>query len=488
MCLLEYVAIDSQKQPQYRPVMASAALGETRLPLLEALARPRDLAALAVFRIAFGAMMVFGLIRFVAKGWIERVLVEPTFFFKYAGLEWIAVASPTVLYAIYGLAILAAAAVALGLYYRVAIVVFLVAFGYLQLLDVSLYLNHYYLVLVLGLIMACLPLEGLASIDAWRRPELRRESFAAWATYLLRFQVAVVYIFAALAKAHPDWLIYGQPLTLWMRAQTDLPILGALLDRPGFGLALSWLGFLYDATIWLFLLHRRTRAWAYGGVLLFHGLTAVFFEIGMFPIIMAVATTVFFAPDWPRRWWARTEMGSGGAEGLYERRAGRSSPVSRWVAGVLALHVLVQVSLPLRHYLLPGDVLWNERGMRYAWKVMVREKNGSVTYRVRIRGRGRPIEVSALDYLTWRQFSDISGQPDLILQLGQHVAWDLERRGFGTVEHIGADVWVSLNGRPPARLVDPELDLRSLRGSADLDRWLLPAPTVPPPASFGWLR
>ncbi|MEL6184306.1 MAG: HTTM domain-containing protein [Myxococcota bacterium] len=451
--------------------------------LLAALCAPRDLSALVAFRIAFGAMMAFGLTRFVAKGWIEKVLVEPTFFFKYPGLEWVAVIGPSGLYAVYAVATLAAVAIAIGLYYRWATIVFFFCFLYLQLLDVSLYLNHYYLVLILAGILTFLPLEGMLSMDAWRRPELRRESFPAWATYLLRFQVAIVYIFAALAKAHPDWLLHGQPLTLWMRARTDLPVLGPMLDAPGFGLLLSWLGFLYDATIWAFLLISRTRVWAYAVVLVFHGMTAAFFEIGMFPVIMAVATTVFFEPSWPRsllgRLWPSPRVPD---------RSGGSRRLPAWLAAVLAVYVIVQVALPLRHYVLPGDVLWNERGMRFAWKVMVREKNGSVTYRVRVAGRTRPIEVSALDYLTWRQFSDISGQPDLILQLGQHVAWDLERRGYGKVEHVGADVWVSLNGRPPIPLVDPEVDLRTVGGGTSLNRWLLPGPQNPPPASFGWLR
>lgn len=446
--------------------------------ILRALEAPWDLAGLAVLRVLFGLMMAFGLTRFVVKGWVERVLIEPTFFFKYPGFEWVSVASPAVLYSIFALTAVAALAVALGCFYRFAIVAFAVGFGYLQLLDVSLYLNHYYLVLVLTGIFICLPLNGQLSIDAWLRPALRRATFPAWATLLLRVQLSVVYLFAALAKAHPDWLFYGQPLTLWMRARTELPLIGSLLDNPGIGLAMSWAGFLYDLTIWIFLWWRRTRGLAYGAVVVFHGLTWAFFEIGMFPIIMIVSTTVFFDPSWPRRLLGRRDRL---AVPSYPR-PGRTGPHPLTLAA-LSLFVIAQVSLPLRHFFFLGDVLWNERGMRFGWKVMVREKNGSVTYLVTAGTPPRQREVSAMDYLTWRQFSDISGQPDLILQLGRHIAWDLERRGFGPIHAISVDAQVSLNGRPPQPLVDPNVDLRTVLDSHRYGRWLLPGPKTPPPAS-----
>ncbi len=66
-------------------------------------------------------------------------------------------------------------------------------------------------------------------------------------------------------------------------------------------IAMSWAGFLFDLTIVVWLSWRRTRAVAYGVLLGFHLLTHLLFDIGMFPLIMSVAATVFFSPSWPRR-------------------------------------------------------------------------------------------------------------------------------------------------------------------------------------------
>ena len=104
-----------------------------------------------------------------------------------------------------------------------------------------------------------------------------------------------------------------------------------------------------------------------------------------------------------------------------------------------AVYCAFQLLFPLRHLMYDGDVLWNEQGMRYSWKVMVREKNGSVTYRARDRATGRQWDISPYSYLTWRQTNEMSGQPDLILQLGKHIAGDLERAARTMVDALGAD-------------------------------------------------
>src|SRR5262249_39185525 len=101
-----------------------------------------------------------------------------------------------------------AAAFAVGFCFRVAAILFVVGFAYVQLIDVTTYLNHYYLAALLGALLAISPAHRAWSIDAWLRKTLRTvEVRRGWLT-LMRFQVAVVYTFAGLAKANADWLIH----------------------------------------------------------------------------------------------------------------------------------------------------------------------------------------------------------------------------------------------------------------------------------------
>ena len=446
--------------------------------VLIAAARPVDIASLAVFRILFGLLMGGGLVRFMLSGWIEIVYERPTYFFKYPGFEWIAVPSAPVLYGLFSVLAGLAFAVAAGWRYRWTAPAFLAGFLYVQLLDVTNYLNHYYLVVLIFALMSVLPLHGAWSLDARRESSVARREVPTWMVWLLRSQIAVVYIFAALAKAGPDWLLYAQPLNIWLAARTHLPIVGAYLDQLWVAYAMSWAGFLYDLTIVFWLSWRRTRPLAFVAVVVFHVFTRVLFDIGMFPFIMIAASTLFFDPSWPRRFlrsWRGSSRGS--LQGGLRSTEVRSMRLSPWGAAAIAVYLLVQVVVPLRHFIHDGDVLWNERGMRYAWKVMVREKNGSVTYYVRSKTNDRQWQVSPHEYLDWRQANEMSGQPDLIFALGRHIGFEARRRGFGPVE-VRAEALVSLNGRAPALLVDDSIDLMASPSAPP--SWILPAPDGPP--------
>lgn len=433
---------------------------------------PTDAASLAAFRILFGLVMVTGVVRYFVSGWIELFYTEPRFHFHYWGLAWLEPLPWPWMHVLFVVLGVASLLIALGLFYRAATIVFVLVFQYLHLLDVTNYLNHYYLVGILGVFLCVLPLHRTWSLDARRRPSIHLDALPAWMLTLVRFQVAIVYVFAGLAKLGPDWLLHGQPLQIWLYARTDTPIVGPLLDEPMVALALSWAGFLFDTTIVGWLLWRRSRPWAYAVLCVFHFFTGVFFQIGIFPLLMTAAATVFFAPDWPRRLLRRNEPTSPArtADG------DRLGPLGLAVLGVWAL---IQIGLPLRSHLYGGDVLWHEQGMRWSWRVMIREKTGSVAYRVRLDGEPRERRVAPTRYLTARQALEFAGEPDLILQLAHRIRDDFEAGGHEHVE-VRVDAWVSLNGRRSARLIDPDVDLARVEDSFAPAPWILPRPDAPP--------
>lgn len=463
--------------------------------LVARLHAPVDVASLAAFRILFGLMMCAGIVRFLAKGWVEPLFVEPTFFFKYAGFSWLEPLPGTGMYLLYALLAVLALCVALGWHYRIAIALFTAGFAYAELLDVTNYLNHYYLIVLLGVLLAFLPAERAWSLDARRDPSRAGGTVPTWMLRLLQFQVAVVYVHAGWAKFNPDWLLHAQPLNIWMTARVGTPVIGPMLDLWWVALAMSWAGFFFDTTIVGWLLWKRTRPFAFAVVLVFHFFTHVFFNIGMFPVIMPIAATLFFAPDWPRRFLARAQAAAGTFLPGLASRLGEAAAVQpsaaaapeaprtgRRRAAMLALvgaYCAFQALFPLRSFLYGGNVLWHEQGMRWSWKVKLREKNGAVTFHVRDPQSGRRWQVSPDEYLNPRQTRQMSRQPDLIVQLAHHIAALFEQRGFSSVE-VRAEAWVSLNGRRPALMLDPEVDLARITPSVARADWILPAPTDPP--------
>jgi hypothetical protein len=290
---------------------------------------------------------------------------------------------------------------------------------------------------------------------------------------VLRAQLAVVYGFAGLAKLDADWLLRGEPLRTWLQVHAELPLLGPLLQLPAAALVLSWAGALFDLSIVFWLCSPRTRALAYGAVLAFHAFTALLFPIGVFPWLMIALTPIFFAHDWPRR-WLRAIRPAGTARGL-DRAAGSAAgrPLSAVASCGLALYVLVQLLVPLRYLAYPGAVNWSEQGFRWAWRVMLIEKTGHVSFRVLDRARGELHTIAPEHELTARQIGQMSTQPLMIAAYAQHLADEYRARGHADVS-VYADAWASLNGRPARRLLDPRADLALPRPLLASDPAILP--------------
>lgn len=460
--------------------IVSPSLGGALARVERVLLRPIDGAWLAAYRILFGITMAISMQRLLTYNWVESLIVGsgPRFRFHYWGFGWVEPLSlhtmNTLVWILMGLAI----AIACGAAFRVASLLFAVGLTYIQLIDVSTYLNHYYLAGLLAWLFAFSPANRTWSIDRLLYGKSARASGtvpAAW-LYVFRVQIAVVYLGAAIAKLQPDWLLHGQPLAIWIGARTHLPILGRLFTLPHVALVLSWLGFLFDATIVLWLSMKRTRPFAYAVVLLFHVFTRVLFDIGMFPFIMSISALVFFDPSWPR-------LGRRGVTPEVSRPPTIESP-STWKRVLLAIatvYCATQVIVPLRGFLYGGNINWHEQGMRFSWRVMVRAKGGATTFLVRAPSANRVYRVSPRDYLTPYQENEMSGQPDLILQLAHHIAHDFETRGFGADIEVRVESDVSLNGRRGAAMIDPSVDLTKIHDGLGLARYIMPAPTDPPP-------
>lgn len=435
---------------------------------------PVSAASLGAFRILYGVLAFAGATRALAMGWVDQFYVQPELHLKYFGFGWVEAAPAPWMHAVFvamaGLGVL----IALGWHTRVVAALHLLLFTYVELIDVSTYLNHYVLFSLLGLWIVLLPSGRALSLDA------RRKGAAAiprWMLWVLRTQIGVVYVHAALAKVSADWLLHGQPLGIWLSARTDLPVVGALFMDPWLpfvALAAGWAGFLNDLLAPALLSHRRTRPFMFAVLVFFHVMTSYLFDIGLFPLIMLSGATLYFAPDWPRRvlaWIGR------GEHRVPTRQPTR--PLGRLSAAALVAFLALQALWPLRANLYEGNVLWHEQGMRFAWRVLCREKAGSVTYRVRWDDHPREMHVSPGAYLDVRQESEMSGQPDLILQLAHHIADEHRRLGHEGVE-VRVDALVSLNGRPMARLIDPEVDLTTLRDGLAAADWILPEPEGEP--------
>jgi len=227
------------------------------------------------------------------------------------------------------------------------------------------------------------------------------------------------------------------------------------------------------------LLWRRTRIFAFVAAVLFNLINSVLFDIGIFPWLMLGALLIFFPPDVPRR-FARAFMSSGEEEivdaepARVSERSSRPSLISqKLVVGLLAAYLAVQVVLPLRHYLYPGDVSWTEEGHNFSWHMKLRTKTGQAVFTVTHPQSGQTWTIKPEEHLKSHQVMKVITKPDLILHFAHYLAELKRREGYENVE-VRARAMVSLNGREPQLLIDPNVDL------AKEEVGLLPAPWIVP--------
>ena len=168
------------------------------------LTEPMSIAPLTSFRVLFGGVMLVSVLRFVWNGWVDDLYVKPTFFFKYYGFEWVQPVGEVGMYAVFALMALAALGVALGAYYRVSAVTFFLAWTYVELLDVTNYLNHYYFVSIAAFLLIWVPAHRAFSVDAWRMPGTAVQQVPRWVVGIFRLQMGIVYVFAGIAKLNAD--------------------------------------------------------------------------------------------------------------------------------------------------------------------------------------------------------------------------------------------------------------------------------------------
>jgi vitamin K-dependent gamma-carboxylase len=427
---------------------------------------PADIASLVVFRVLFGAAMVVETIRYFAMGWIAEYYVHPQFHFTYYGFEWVKPWAGIGMYVHFAIMGVAALGVMLGAWYRLSTVVLFATFTYVFLLEQAYYLNHFYLISLLAFLMIFIPANRALSIDAWRRPALRSDDAPAWCRWLLLAQLSVVYFYAGIAKLNGDWL-HGEPMRSWLAERTHTPVIGQFFTNEWFVLLFNYGGLLFDLLIVPLLLWQRTRVLAFLWVIAFHLLNATLFSIGIFPWLMLAATLLYLRPDWPRRILKQPRVAT---------LAG--SPSYRWprlVITVAAVWVTIQLFVPLRHFLYPGNVHWTEEGHRFSWHMKLRDKQATARFHVTDPVRGNTWLVSPAFHLTPRQVTKMSTRPDMLLQFAHHIARDQARRR--KIPHslqVRALVTASLHGRPPGLLIDPNADLAAQRRSLGHASWILP--------------
>lgn len=424
-----------------------------------------DNTSLIVFRIIFGALCFLESVGAIFTGWVKRAFIEPQFTFSFIGFEWLQPLPDNYMYIYYLIMGVFSFFVLLGYRYRISIIVFTIMWSATYLMQKASYNNHYYLLMLLSSIMIFLPANKYASLDVKRNPKLKSYSMPQWCKWLFILQLFIVYTYASIAKLYPDWL-NTTVIELFMKPKVNYFLVGELLQKKWVHYILVYGGILFDALVIPLLLIKSTRKYIFIISVFFHLFNSFIFQIGIFPYLSLAFSIFFFEPQIIQKLFLKNKP-------IYKEGKVFLPKNKNIFVLIVSIYFLIQFALPLRHYFIKDDVLWTEEGHRLSWRMMLRTKSGSISYKVVNNDTKESFVVNMSDYLSAKQQQIASTKPDVIWQFSQYLKQTFKDNNQDVSVFVNCKV--SVNGKPYKRLINPEVDLANVKWEMyKHSNWILP--------------
>ncbi len=425
-----------------------------------------DNSALIVFRIIFGLLCFLESVGAIFTGWVKRTLIEPEFTFTFIGFEWLQPLPGNWMYLYYVIMGVFGLLIMIGYKYRWSVIGFIAMWTATYLMQKSSYNNHYYLLIFLSCIMAVLPANTYLSVDAKLNRVVKSNSMPQWCSYIFIAQMFIVYTYGSIAKIYPDWLDTSF-MEILLKSKEHYYIIGDLLQRKYVHYFLVYGGILFDGLVIPLLLYKPTRKFAFFASIFFHLFNSIVFQVGIFPYLSLAFILFFYEPKIIQNIFLKHKPFYDKAEIIYPKNR-------KPFLVIISFYFLIQLVLPVRHWFIKDNVLWTEEGHRMSWRMMLRSKNGRTNFYVVDKQTNEKTFIDLNKYLTNKQKHQVYTKPDVIWQFAQR----LEKQ-YAKIDKdvaVYAECYVSVNGRPYKKLVDPEIDLANIEWNPfKHSSWLLPS-------------
>ncbi|WP_299188588.1 HTTM domain-containing protein [uncultured Aquimarina sp.] len=413
-----------------------------------------DNSALIIFRVFFGFLITAESFGAILTGWVKRTLVEPQFTFNFIGLEFLQPLPGNGMYYYFALMGVFGIFIMIGFKYRWSMISYTILWAGVYYMQKASYNNHYYLLLLLCILMSTLPAGNYFSLDVKKNPALKRISMPRWCVLFIIVQLWIVYTYASVAKLYPDWLDYSVARNL-MLSRADYPIVGEALQQKWAHVAITYFGILFDLLIIPLLIWRKTRLAAFIISIFFHLFNSIVFQIGIFPYLSLAFTVFFFSKE-------RIHSLFMPKKEFYSANELIVPSYRKLLIPALAIWFTIQLTLPIRHWFIPGDVLWTEEGHKLSWRMMLRGRSGYTNFYIEFNDNTcKRVKIDKNQYLSKKQRRIVNTKPDAIWQFAQFLKKEHQKEGRDIAVYVKSRV--SVNRKKSRTLIDPDVDLTSVK-------------------------
>jgi hypothetical protein len=252
-----------------------------------------------------------------------------------------------------------------------------------------------------------------------------------------------------------------------MKSKQHYVLVGDLLQHKVVHYFVAYGGILFDGLIIPMLLWKPTRKIAFFASIIFHLFNSFIFQVGIFPYLSLAFAVFFFEPQYIQNLFLKKKP-------FYEANETIVPNYATAFKTVFIVYFMVQIALPLRHHFIEDDVLWTEEGHRMSWRMMLRTKHSTTTYIVVDKATNNSTLINFDDYLSKKQRKPAGSKPDVIWQFAQRLKKEYAKKGMDVEVYVRA--FVSVNGKPKKQLIDPEVDLASVKWHPfKHQEWILPS-------------
>ncbi|WP_422858585.1 HTTM domain-containing protein [Flagellimonas sp. S174] len=411
-----------------------------------------DNAQLVVFRIFYGLLICAEAFGAIATGWVRRTFIEPKFTFSFIGFEWLQPLPGNGMYIYFIVMGIMGILITIGYKYRFSALTFAFMWAGVYLMQKTSYNNHYYLLMLLGFIMAMFPAHRDVSLDSKLNPSFRSHSMSNFFRWIIILQLFIVYTYASIAKLYGDWLDFSI-IEILMSGKKDYFLIGDLLQQKWVHKIIGFFGIFFDLLVVPALLWKPTRNVAFIFSIFFHLFNSIVFQIGIFPYLSLAFIVFFYDPQTIRNIFLKKKKVEVPQEVSYPSKY-------KWIVGALGIYFITQLLLPLRHHTFPDDVLWTEEGHRLSWRMMLRSRSGNIRFKVVNKENGKSEYVKLNDHLTKKQKRKVACYPDFTWQFAQYLKKEYAKKGEDI--QVFAINRVKVNQGKYSEFIDPKVDLASI--------------------------
>lgn len=392
----------------------------------------------SVFRAVFGLLMIeqtLSLAPYVYDLQNSHIVLH------YPNLEIIEAYSVLLIDVLKYTSIVGALLLALGILPRIGALLFLLAFGYLFMIDMSFYNNHYYLWCLLAFLFVVVDTQNSYSI-IYLFNKKTKNAISSFAIQSFKILITIVYLYAAIVKINPDWL-HGYPSILWFQAR-------GFTNPKLFGIAMSYAGLFYDLSMPFLLWFFPRKIWVIIPYFAFHVANSILFNIGMFPFVMMAAWLLFAISDLKINTIVSEVK-------LYTK-------FQTIRLCVVALFILFNIVFPLRFLLYEGRTSWHRQGYYFSWRMMLdMYKSKDFLFKVVIPSKNINYLVDLKVLMNERQYANSYKDPYMIWFIAQILK--KEAKTIYNVYDSDINVFnfskIKLNQHPFKLIVNKNIDLAS---------------------------